>query len=42
MVSSELVSSELVVSNAKMRKNIVNCKKNWAFQNNSINLTANK
>ena len=27
MVSSELVSSELVVSNAKMRKNIVICKK---------------
>ena len=27
MVSSELVSSELVVSDAKMRKNIVICKK---------------
>ena len=32
MVSSELVSSELVVSDAKMKKNIVICKKFWRFK----------
>lgn len=32
MVSSELTSSELVVSDAKMRKNIVICKKFWCFK----------